>query len=439
MNTKKNDWFYLDSFVHVSVKGRMLVLYNPYTGKLLEYRDNEKIMKLVKRLLEPRNMWVVRLSEKDLKDPDIDTFVTEIREYFMGDLLDVRYSSAKPMQMVPHVKIQKDIELLNKEQERTAGENIMSYLSEVFIYLNASCPQQCRMCGYAYLQFPCCTARPDRNTELPIHMIESLLEECAYSKLKEIHLLGGDLLLYSQWEPLTERLDQSPARKFFWLHYLNAASRLTDLKRLKMKNSCVKMPVSFPLRADRLITALQSFQDLEITVVPVPVIGDDREYEEAEALLSTLWKGNAEYIPVYRSGNSESGERTSNIDFFKENFFISRQDIEELKPDLKSIYMSGVINTADFGKITVTSEGEVFANINNPPLGKLGKEALADMLVKELKGRNSWRFTRKDVKPCKNCAYLNLCPPITNYNRAIGQYHMCFIKDRQQAIGKSRE
>jgi pseudo-rSAM protein len=435
MNTNKNYWFYLDSFVHVSIKGRVVVLYNPYTGKLLEYKDREKCLKLVRRLMAPGNMWVIKLSENDLQDPDIDAFVTDVREYFMGDLLDVQYSSTKPMQMVPHVKIQKDVELISKEPERAVGEGIMSYLSEVFIYLNSSCTHRCRMCEYAYLQFPCCTARPDRNTELPLRLLETLLEACAYSTLNDINLLGGDLLQYSQWEHLTELLDTSPAKKLFWLHYLNTAPKLNGLERMlqikNIKNSCVKMPVSFPLQTDKLKTTLEWMRCREIPVIPVLIIGDDSEFEQAEALLSTIWDGNVEYVPIYRSGSSVDGEGLSNIDFFKDNFFISQQDIQQSKPDLKSIYMSQYVNTADFGKVTVMPDGEVYANINNPPLGRLGKDALADMLVKELKGRKSWRLTRSNVNPCKNCAYLNLCPPITNYNRAIGQYDMCFIKDRQ--------
>ncbi|MCP4215580.1 MAG: hypothetical protein GY765_13080 [bacterium] len=49
------------------------------------------------------------------------------------------------------------------------------------------------------------------------------------------------------------------------------------------------------------------------------------------------------------------------------------------------------------------------------------------LIYKQLVGRSSWTRVRKNVTPCKSCLFCNICPAISNYEYAIGQYSLCSI------------
>ena len=73
MNKKqkqKKYWFILDNYVHVSVKGNSVMFYNPLTGKILEYNGSEAVLKMVKRLHSPKNLLVIRITERTFKPGD---------------------------------------------------------------------------------------------------------------------------------------------------------------------------------------------------------------------------------------------------------------------------------------------------------------------------------------------------------------------------------
>ena len=133
---KKQFWFYLEPYVHMSCKSNDCLLYNTLTSKSLIYWDDPDIAGLVRRLSSSRNSRVIRLDASDLRMKKISTFVKNVREYFMGDVLDTAYSSAKPVQMVHRPKIQKDAERLKKEEGRSVGEGELRYLSDASFYIN---------------------------------------------------------------------------------------------------------------------------------------------------------------------------------------------------------------------------------------------------------------------------------------------------------------
>ena len=140
----KKYWLYIDSYIHISVKKELVLFYNPYTGKMLEYNNEPVILRLVKRLLRPSNLQTILLTDRELGCPVIRDFIESIREYFLGDVIDARHSRGKPVQMPPMLKISKDVKILKKDPQRTIGEDILEYLSDVWLYINDCCHQDCR-------------------------------------------------------------------------------------------------------------------------------------------------------------------------------------------------------------------------------------------------------------------------------------------------------
>jgi pseudo-rSAM protein len=96
---------------------------------------------------------------------------------------------------------------------------------------------------------------------------------------------------------------------------------------------------------------------------------------------------------------------------------------------MNDILSQTVLNTHDFKKLMVLSDKSIHANLNNPKIGTLGEDHIMDLVYKELHRGKSWTKVRKYVKPCKSCVFNALCPPISNYEYAIGQYDLCHMNN----------
>ncbi|MCP4152978.1 MAG: hypothetical protein GY757_34920 [bacterium] len=108
-------------------------------------------------------------------------------------------------------------------------------------------------------------------------------------------------------------------------------------------------------------------------------------------------------------------------------FAYNKTMIRETRPEREELLAKQVINPNYFGKIVVSSKGDIYANVNPPPIGKLGKETLYNVVYKELYSGRSWRRLRTQVKPCRNCIYEGLCPPLSNYETVLKRNNMCTV------------
>lgn len=416
-------WFYIDTYVHISIKKDSLLLYNSLTGKALEYsgesEENRQIMNLVKKMRSPKNLQVILLKKKDLDDPVISQLVADVRRHFMGDLLDASFSYGKPFQPMPILTIRKDVKYQKKEDIRSVGENMMSYLTEVFLYINGDCRQNCHICIGAYKQFPCCTAAKSRNGELDILKIKELFGELAGSALTRLNILGGNIFNHTQLDELLETVNSVPAEKNIHAHYLNvleAGEQLKMLKRLKPGTATLKTLVTVPIDEEKLKTVQDMVRECGIQPSFVFIIQDENEFEKAEAVISALNIADCEFQPFYNEADP---------DFFKENVFTDKEEILESKPELKDIYTNSLVNSLNFGRLTILSNGSIYANVNASRLGVLGRDSIYDVLYKEMFHGKSWRRVRKNVAPCKSCTFEALCPPLTNYTHAVGRNNLC--------------
>jgi pseudo-rSAM protein len=421
---KKEYWFYIDSFIHISIKKNNALLYNPYTGKILEYKNNPQVLKLLSRLLLPRNLRVVVMTEKELSNSFIGNFVREIKRSFMGDLLDCSFSDGKPVQMPPHVKIQKDTTYLNNIKGRSVGEKVMDYLSEISIYLNDRCSQDCHFCGEAYRQFPCCHCSRllgRANRRLNIRLVENLFKEIGGCRLGNINILGGDVLSYPDLEQLTELLNFQNIPHSYFAHYRNIVGHedgMEQVRRLITEQTQFMVPVSFPVEKEKLRAAFEMLRSIKVQFRFLYVIESMDDFHEVERLQSEF-PSVSPIVRIFYNGNNRA--------FFEENVYVDREDIVAKIPHLKTIYMNSTVNRSNFGKLTILPNGRVHANVNNPGLGILGKDSIYDMLTKEMTTGKSWRKIRKHVTPCKSCVFEKLCPPLSDYNTALGRNNLCHI------------
>lgn len=411
-------WFWIETYVHVLIKKDSVLLYNSISGKILEYSGEryQKILSLTNQIISPKNLYVIRLTERDLQDTVISEFVQAMRSYFMGDLINTSFSRGKPIQMIPIISIKKDIKRLKKDTHRSVGEGLMEYLTEIYLYINTECNQNCSICGHAPRQFLCCTTKKKGSWELDIPTIKRLLEELKGTSLVNFNILGGNIFIYSKFKELTEIINHLPFQRIYYSHYLNVINASNNFKFLNPRSSSLKILVPFPIDEEKFKTALETLKNTRLDSKFIFIIQSAEEFEKAEALISSFQFDNYDFQPFFNGRN---------LNFFMEGVFTNKEEVIEAKPKMKSIYTNSVVNSLNFGRLTILSNSHIHANVNAPRLGILGKDSIYDVLYKEMYHGKSWRRIRKNVEPCKHCTFQALCPPLSNYTYALGRNNLC--------------
>jgi pseudo-rSAM protein len=416
---RKSYWFYMEPYVHIAVKQGNALVYNTLNGKTIE-EENPVIVNLIKKIDSKKNLSVIKLSEAELAEPVISNFVKRIREHFSGDLIDTSCSKGKPIQMLPRVKIQKDVEEAKPGGESAVGEGILDNLTELTLYISNRCGLNCPFCKNAFKQFLTCTKNnTNKPQELKLEDIIKFLNESQGSPIHRLNIVGGDIFSYSKFGELCRFLNDYKKFKTYHNHYLNLQNRESELKLINNQFSSFVVYVDFPIEEDKLKSAAGMFERLGIDREYVFVIQEEEEIEPVQAICNRLKITNFAFKPYY------NGE---NFNFFKDNVFMEKQALFQLKPDAKQIFSRIKTNPLNFGRITVLSNGAVYANMNEKKIGEFEKDSIYDITLRELFDGKSWRKTRDKVKPCKSCVYCFLCPPLTNYEYALKQNNLCHIR-----------
>jgi pseudo-rSAM protein len=434
INPTKSYWLYIEPYVHIAVKNRNALLYNTLGGEILEYHQHEsEIIRTLKSLQSPRNLRVIAINGERLNRAPMKRFLQELRDSFMGDALEVSSKDDKPAQLVPLLKIQKDVVKMKKSPHHSPGESLKKYLEELTLFVTSRCDLKCGTAGKpecmgsypAYRQFISCTKINSKHTsqyahpkELPAADIENLLIESENSSLSTINIVGGNILEYSQLEILTKILNARPLDKNYYLHYLHLRYHESKLALLTGDRNRVILSVQFPVEANRLKESLSFLAKAGIAPSVRFIVRDEAEMEQAQSLVESLTISSPSLQPLYDGRN---------LSFFEKYVFVDREIIREAKPTETDILVRSVLNTFNFGRLTVLSNGKIYSDVNEPALGQLGRDSIYEIIYKEIIKGKSWFRVRKHISPCKQCIYNSLCPPPSPYERAAGRNNFCHL------------
>ena len=148
------------------------------------------------------------------------------------------------------------------------------------------------------------------------------------------------------------------------------------------------------------------------------MVSNQEDLEEALEIVKLFDLNNVFFKPFFTG---------KNLDFFRENVFVSKEEILASQPDQQQVFSRISINENDFGKFSVLPGGEVYANLNDPMIGEATKSSLVQLVRSELGKGISWRRIRAQVSPCKDCLYQFLCPPISSYEIFMKRFNFCDV------------
>lgn len=121
-------------------------------------------------------------------------------------------------------------------------------------------------------------------------------------------------------------------------------------------------------------------------------------------LYSKFLDDSVDFYPFYDGTNKS---------FFQEFVYMSDLELKNLQITKREIYRNKSINPLFFGQIYIYSDGRIVASPNFDVVATIA-DSLPDIIERMLHSDYAWKLLRKN-KPCSNCLYQWLCPPISDY------------------------
>lgn len=385
MITKKeitNYWFKIEPYVHISIVNSNVLLYNTFDGSFIESKDIE-IVKLLKETLLKENCGVVLLTAERYNLDNIRKFIMELRAKYMGDIIDIELSKSKPVQIMPFTSLVNTQELFKKQNFPT-GKKILEYLSEISIYV-------------------------DYNTN--IMDLNSFLK--SLPNISTVNIIGN-LKDVANYKELLLVLDQFPSLKKITCNYSNVISLQPEF----VNNFSYSILINYPIDISKWNYSRRLLLNQSIPFECIFEVTSMDNYSQINKFIEEFGIEKHQLKPVYTGDN---------IDFFKENVFLTKDDILSTPLSISDFFINQSMNIFDFGKIAIMSNGDIYANVNYPILGNIHTHSIYEIISKELEEGRSWLRIRNQA-PCNTCLYQWFCPSPSNYEIAIGRPNLCHVK-----------
>ena len=134
IKTSIDYWFTIEPYVFVGITNECAVLYNTLDGVTLE-SDEIEVIKLLKETLNEGNCGVALLTNERYKLKEVKDFISEFREKYMGDAIEISLSKGKPVQLLPFYNFSGKHEIY-KKHNFSLSKNELANLSKISIHIN---------------------------------------------------------------------------------------------------------------------------------------------------------------------------------------------------------------------------------------------------------------------------------------------------------------
>lgn len=408
----KNYWFVLDNNVYVSYGDEGMLLYHTVNGELLETRE-KLFIELIQKAQEKSNLGAFKLSVEQLNDEFVMCFIRQIIMKDMGRLEEVADTDGRPISLLPILNLLSDIRKINSNSERMIGENVMLNLSSLNLFVNSTCSNNCVHCSVYCNQVMCCTKREGAE-ELPENELKSILDQVKGSSVGKINVLGGNILKYTYLSSLLKIAPEFNIDICYWLHYMHFQEKEVATFIDLLINKCII--VNFPLNRDAF-DAMLRYVDSTVAFFYF-IVENEEQLAEIDLIIEKCSINSYRILPFFNG---------INLDLFENNVFHSKTDLFLHVKGFREIFCNEVVNSNFFGTMYILPNGEIKSNLMCDALGNISNMNMMEAVTEEIKGESAWRRVR-DKEPCLSCLYKYLCPPISNYELAIGKLNLCLIK-----------
>ncbi len=381
INNVINYWFIIEPYVYIRITTKAVLLYNTLDGSYV-LSSREEIIELVKKILDKKNVGVVLLEADELNKEVILRFIEEVRSKFIGDIINTRLSSQKPIQVIPTLNSLDDNKFeVYKRQNFPLLTNLFENLHKIELNI-------------------------DEQTNIT-QLIEFLLP-----------LNEGVTLNICFNIPGSNVLNKNELMNF--LEKYNGKKIITSSYRFPFIDYEIftdfKMKIDLPLDLESFLKAQTLIKKNNIEPEYIFEVKSEKDCEDAEYIIEQYHLEKYNIKPIYTG---------QNLSFFQKNVFLSEVDILSQPLSLKDVYLRQMINIFYFGRLCVMSDGKVYSNIHGPIIGNV-TDNIKDILQREVQEGHSWFYVRRH-SPCNDCVFQWLCPSPSEYESQIGIPNLCHV------------
>lgn len=375
-------WFKIEPYVHVNIVAECALLYNTLDGVSIEI-ENIKVIELLKEMLQKENCGVLLLTSERYQQQDIRNFIHELREKYMGDIIEVGLSKGKPVQILPYFNLP-NTQALFKKHSFASGKKILGYLSEISIHVD------------------------NRTHIVPLlSYLQSLPESVTIN-------IVGNLEDVVDYKVLLSFFDQLSSLK----NVISSYTHIISLQPNFVNDFSYSIVVRFPVDMLQWERSRQLLLNQTLPFQYIFEVSSSENCQQADMLVKEYEIEKYQLRPIY------TGE---NLDFFKETIFLSKEDIFSTPLSMKDLFANQSMNIYDFGKINIMPDGEIYANMKFSSLGNMQTHSIYDVVFEELKEGRSWLRIRTKA-PCDTCLYQWICPSPSDYEIEVGRPNLCHVK-----------
>ena len=405
-NNINKQWLSINNWVYVSIMSDEVLLYNTQNGQFIT-TINRNHIDFIKQLHERNKLGTILIEDIYLVDSDLRVFIDEAQQKKIFSLFEYNENQPKPIQLMPVLNIQRDVEKLKKETDRSLGEDIIYYLTGLNLFVNNQCALKCNFCEDAVKQFSCCTSQT-ADISIDISVIQSIATQIKNTSAVNININGGNIFEY----PEIQRIQDIFSKKniYYWFNYSNFQPDIINSK------ANFEVLIDFPVKMKSLYTCVNGLP--KETSRFHFIVSAVEDIENAQTIINELSILNVEYHPFFNGKNRV---------FFEKNVYLNQEDIFSETISQRKIFCNQALNTNHFGKLYILPNGDVFSNLNAEKVGSIKENSILQLIYNELDINTAWRKTRID-KPCNKCIYQYLCPPPSNYEQVIGKPNLCNLK-----------
>ena len=387
MKEKEKDtdyWFTIEPYVFIGLTNKYTLLYNTLDGITIE-SDKSEIIELVHEIIKKENYGVILLTENMYRNNNINAFVKELRDKFMGDIIDVALSKRKPIQLLPFINFSDTYKLdIYKMHSFSSDRNILKNLFELNIHL---------------------------NTTTNVAKLISFLKSIPISPTFNII---GNIGEVDNYKEILSFFDLNHSVKNILCSYKHLIVLQTDF----INNFTYRISIDFPIDKNQWELSNNLLLSQTLPVEYMFEVSSLEDFQQAEYLVEKFKIEKYRLIPVYNG---------KNILFFEENVFLTKSDILSKSMSIKDFFSRQAINLYDFGKINILPNGDAYANLNHPLLGNIYADSIYEIIQKEFDTGKSWLNIRNQA-PCNNCVYQWFCPSPSDFEIMIGRSNLCHVK-----------
>jgi pseudo-rSAM protein len=407
---------YYEPYVLFKNNSKSISFLNLANGLKLEYNNNFSFNKILKR--GKNNCFIIEHSEHN--NILLKRIAFELEKNFMGGFVEIPASKKILPYINPPIRVLEVFQKYLKERKiLIGGDSVQKQLHKLTIHLNNISQQNKNDFNHIsrHFDFIPQETKKYQNKTISLGFIKKYFLDGCFPNLKQI-----DIVCNSPLNHLKEIKDLIAFGNKIDLH-VNILILFNDLIKEwhiienSSLNGTILKPIIYEDFENNINYLLKHCTNKQMNLNPIFLLRDEIDLSRIEKYELKLKKLGSAVYPFF----------DSNHEFIKNFVFIDEKSFINRSYNYSTIIRNETLNTYFFGKLIIDVNGFIFSNKNMAPLGNIFKDNIKHMIHNELNNSKTWRLVRPKVKPCKNCIYSKICPPISYLELEMNRYNLCSI------------